>query len=228
MLKLSRTALLAPGLASLLTLAGCATSGSQTASLAPAPRLSTDKYPLTAQSMVKPVNLRITTNTLSPNQQTALNQVADHASWISGEPVDVEIVTAGDPNAVNAGRMVGDYLLAHDVDAGTLHQTSNPNQPADVVTVNMIYYRARTYDCNQSWENLAATASNASYNNFGCAIASNLAAQVADPRDLSQSAPATSTDVARKSTILQKYRNGEITATQSDSQSDGKISDAIK
>jgi len=225
----SRTAFLAFGLALglLPLLSACATTGTQTAA-GPEPRLPGSQYALTAQSMVHPVNLRITGNGLSSNQQTALDQVADHASWINGEPVDVEIVTAGDPGAVAAGHMVGDYLLGHDVDAGSLRQTSRPDQPADVVTVNMIFYRARTYDCNQGWENLTATRNNQPYDNFGCAIASNLAAQVADPRDLSEPAPATSTDVARKSVILGKYRNGEPTSTQSDTQSDGKISDAIK
>lgn len=208
-------------------LTACATTGTQ-AVVKPAPILPTEQFALTAQTMNRPINLRINPNGLSDNQRLALDQVASHASWISGEPVNVQIVTSGDPGAVAAGRMVGSYLINRDVDTGNLSQVSTQEQPADIITVNLVYYRARTYDCGQHWENLAKTASNTSYDNFGCATASNIAAQIADPRDLSQPAPATTTDVARKSVILGKYRAGETTGAQVDSASSGNISDAIK
>ena len=210
------------------TLGACATTPSSQAVLKPAPILPTEQYALTAQTMNRPINLRINPNGLSDNQRLALDQVAGHASWISGEPVNVQIVTSGDPQAVAAGRMVGSYLVNRDVDTGNLSQVSNQDQPADIITVNMTYYRARTYDCGQNWENLTKTASNTPYDNFGCATTSNLAAQIADPRDLSQPAAATSTDVARKSTILGKYRAGETTGAATDAASSGTISDAIK
>ena len=209
------------------TLTACATTGSQ-APVKPMAVLPTEQFALTAQTMNRPINLRINPNGLSDNQRLALDQVASHASWISGEPVNVQIVTNGDPNAVAAGHMVGSYLVNRDVDNGNLSQVSRQDQPADIITVNMVYYRARTYDCGQNWENLAKTAANAPYDNFGCAVTSNIAAQIADPRDLSQPAPATSTDVARKSIILGKYRNGETTGAQADAASSGNISDAIK
>lgn len=209
------------------SLSACATTGTQ-AVVKPAPILPTEQYALTAQTMNRPINLRINPNGLSDNQRVALDQVASHASWVSGEPVNVQIVTSGDPGAVSAGRMVGSYLLSRDVDTGNLSQVSNQEQPADIITVNVTYYRARTYDCNQGWENVAKTAANTPYDNFGCALTSNLAAQIADPRDLSQPAAATATDAARKSVILGKYHAGDVTSAAADAGASGNISDAIK
>ncbi len=215
-------------LAALALLSACATAPAPHADLAPTPPTPLDQYPLTAQSMVKTINLRIEPEGLSPNQRAALDQVASQASWMNGQPADVQIITSGDPGAVNAGHGVGDYLLGHSVAVENISQSSADDQPGDVISVNLVYYRAKTYDCNQSWENLSATGSNKAYANFGCAIASNLAAQIADPRDLSQPVTQTSGDASRKSVILDKYRKGDITSSQTDTEAKGTISDAIK
>jgi pilus assembly protein CpaD len=214
-------------------LAGCASSlpATQTAlanGKVDNPALPTEQYPLRAQSRVRTLNLRVNPNGLSDNQRLALGQLAQNVSWTSGEPADIEIVTAGDPRAVNAGRAVGDFLVAHDVDASDLSQASRQDQPADIVSVNVTEYRARAYDCNQSWENLSRTADNKPYNNFGCAINSNLAAMIADPRDLAHPQDATPPDAARKSVILDKYRKGDVTSSAQDDQSKGSISNAIQ
>ncbi len=209
-------------------LSGCATSSSkQEIAKAPEPILPTEQYPLRAEAMVNSVNLRIKGG-FSDNQRRALDQVAQKASWIQGDPVDVEIVTANDPSAVEAGQRVGTYLLTHDVSSASLSQRGQDSQPADIVTVNMIYYRAHIDRCNPEWENLAQTASNKPYKNFGCVVTANLAAQIADPRDLSHPATATPPDAARRADVMQKYRAGQITSSATDDQSKGTISDAIK
>jgi len=211
-----------------LTLSGCATDSGKGGGLAMTAPTPTEQYPLQAQTQSKTINLRINPNGLSPNQQTALDQMAGKASWQGGEPVDIEIITSADPRAVAAAHVVGDYLVARDVSASNLSLANQPDQPTDIVTLNIVSYRARTYACNQTWENLAATRDNTAYQNFGCAISSNLAAQIADPRDLQGPRAATSIDMGRRSTVLEKYRAGSITSSEKDDAADGKISSAIK
>ncbi|MDI7776019.1 CpaD family pilus assembly lipoprotein [Asticcacaulis sp. EMRT-3] len=216
-------------LSGVLALGGCATTVSPTAMAAdPNPLLPSEQYPLQAQTLTRAIHLRVNPNGLSDNQRRALDQVADKANWISGEPVSVEIITASAPSAIAAGRNISGYLRDHDVSADHLSQSTAQSQPADVVTVDMVYYRARSYDCNQAWENLAATASNRPYNNFGCAISANMAAMIADPRDLDSPHAASSTDPSRKSVILDKYRKGDVTSAAEDDQSKGNISTAIQ
>lgn len=217
-------------LACALSLSACATTGadSSVASKTPDPVTPTTLYALTSQSDTHAINLRIEPQGLSPNQRRALDQVAAKASWTSGEPVDVEIVTSGDPTARSAGQGVHQYLTGHDVAAESLIQRSAPDQPADIITVNIISYTAQTYDCGQDIGNLSATGSNKTPSNFGCAVTSNLAAQIADPRDLSRPATATPSDAIRKSVVLDHYSKGEVTTTTSSEDAKGTISDAIK
>ena len=222
-LALSLTASLA-----VLVLAGCATDSGKAGGMALTASTPTEQYPLQAQTMTKTINLRINPNGLSGNQRTALDQVAQKAGWTSGAPVNVEIITSGDPAAIAAGRTVGDYLVDHDVAATTLSQLSQAGQAADIVTVNIVDYRARTYACGQTWENLAATRNNTPYQNFGCAVSSNLAAQIADPRDLQTPRAATSADMGRRSVVFDKYRKGDVTSSAKDDNATGAISNAIK
>ena len=214
-------------LMALTALTGCASTpgrGGDMALIAPTP---TEQYPLQAQTLTRTVNLRINPNGLSGNQRIALDQIAAKAGWTSGAPVDIEIITSGDPAAVAAGRTVGGYLIDHDVAETSLSQLSQPGQPADIVTVNIVNYRARTYACGQTWENLAATRDNTAYRNFGCAVSSNLAAQIADPRDLQTPRTATPIDATRRSVVLDKYRKGDVTSSAKDDNAKGTISNAI-
>jgi pilus assembly protein CpaD len=226
--SLLRSSLLVSLLAGTAVLAGCATSTpKQTVASVPDPIVPTAQYDLHAETMVKSINLRVKGG-FSDNQRRALDQVASKASWMSGAPVDVEIVTANDPSAVEAGQRVGSYLLNHDVASDALSQRGQEGQPADIVTVNLVYYRAHVEACNQTWENLAATAGNGPYKNFGCAVTANLAAQIADPRDLKRPAAATPAEAGRRATVMDKYRQGQVTSSATDEQGKGTISDAIK
>lgn len=212
----------------LLGLSACATFGGSDQPEAPHARLATEQYPLRAESESHSISLRINPQGLSENQRRALDKVASDASWTRGDPVDVIVITAGDPGAMAAGRKVSAYLATRDVPADALAHESRQDQPGDIVTVTLTYAQAVVYNCNQSWENLTATASNQVYANFGCAVNSNLAAQIADPRDIGRPAAPTASDALRKSAILDKYRKGEVTSSQKDDQAQGKISNAVE
>lgn len=216
-------------LATALALSGCAAVGQLDgrAPEHPDPTLPSTQYAMTAETQVRTMNFRVESG-LSENQRRALDQVAQRAAWTADEPVDVQIVTAGDPAAMAAGRGMADYLYAHDVAAKDLSVKSASDQAPDIVTVNIVFYRAHKLDCNQTWENLSATGKDDTYKNFGCAVTANLAAQIADPRDLTRPEAATPTDATRKSTILDNYRQGKITSSATDDNAKGTISDAIK
>lgn len=210
-------------------LSACATSQEHASVLMPPhARIPTEQYPMTTETSSRSINLRINPDGLSENQRRALDQIAEHAGWTTGGTADVSVQTAGSPGAMAAGHAVSAYLVGHDVPAASLSQKSVADQPADIITVTITDYRAHVYDCNRTWENLSATRNNNVYGNFGCALSANLAAQVADPRDLSHPASPTSSDATRKSTILTKYRTGEVTSAAQDDQAKGTISDAIK
>jgi len=83
-------------------------------------------------------------------------------------------------------------------------------------------------DCRNGWDDLSATGSNRVYSHFGCAAASNLAAMIANPRDLQHPAAEDASDATRRGVILGKYRKGETTSSAKDNQASGAVSTAVK
>jgi len=83
-------------------------------------------------------------------------------------------------------------------------------------------------DCRKGWDDLSATGSNRVYSHFGCATAANLAAMIANPRDLQHPATDSPADATRRGVILGKYRKGEQTSSNKDTQASGAVSSAVQ
>ena len=69
---------------------------------------------------------------------------------------------------------------------------------------------------------------NAPYYNLGCSMQHNLAALVEEPSDLVQPRKDSPAYAGRRSYVLDKYRKGEDTTTQTHDQEKAKISDVGK
>ena len=61
--------------------------------------------------------------------------------------------------------------------------------------------------------------------NFGCATQHNLAAEIADPRDLVTPQPMTPPDTERRMIVIDKWRQGEPTLAQKTQEQSGAVSD---
>jgi pilus assembly protein CpaD len=81
------------------------------------------------------------------------------------------------------------------------------------VDVSYITYTAHADSCDTDWsENLAFTADNLTPRRFGCAVQHNVAAMVADPRDLLGPRRFEPADAVRNGVIMDHYQKGEPTA----------------
>lgn len=78
---------------------------------------------------------------------------------------------------------------------------------------------AEVAPCGRWPDDLADTSENHNYQNFGCATQSNLAAQIADPRDLLGPRGESEIDAERRSVVIEKYRQGQRTASEPPRQS---------
>lgn len=96
--------------------------------------------------------------------------------------------------------------------------------PQDPVEISFITYVARTNACGDWSENLADTASNLPPPDFGCATQHNIAAMVADPRDLLEPRPEGPSDTLRRMTVIEKYREGQATPADKKSDQSGAVS----
>jgi pilus assembly protein CpaD len=89
------------------------------------------------------------------------------------------------------------------------HDVSNGDFRVDV---SYISYSAKTDACGDWSEDLSFTAENQTAKNFGCAVQHNIAAMVADPRDLLGPREAGPADTARGQTIIDLYEKGQPSA----------------
>ncbi|MEO7053659.1 MAG: CpaD family pilus assembly protein [Rhizomicrobium sp.] len=111
------------------------------------------------------------------------------------------ISLANQINEMGVGR---DRILVASRDAGT---------GGSQVELNYISYQARTTECGNWNEDLAYTAENRTASNFGCANQHNLAAMVADPRDLLGPRAMDGADAARSQAVIGNYEAGKVTAS---------------
>lgn len=167
---------------------------------------------------------------LSPNQLQALDSLLDR--WLDAEGREILInAPVGGPGADPAGRMAAaarQRLLALGAPAGAVRITGYDagGQPGAPLKVGFLRYHAEIPKCG-SWENITATRDNKPYDNFGCAVAANIAAQVANPEDLLGPRASTPADAGRRDTVFGKYRKGEVTASAKEDQANGAVSKAI-
>ncbi|PIC01238.1 CpaD family pilus assembly lipoprotein [Caulobacter sp. X] len=212
-------------LAAVAGLSACASAPS----VAPAPQAATETQVWAERVKVTPaadeILLAVHATGLSDNQRAALQALVGR--WLQAEGRELTITAPA-----NAGAMAvqaRERLIFLGAPAAQVRIVgADPAAAAEpVLRVGFTRYEAQIPKCGQAWESLTATRDNKAYENFGCAVAANMAAQVANPEDLVRPREATPVDAGRRDVVMGKYRRGEITSSPRDSQADGSISKAI-
>ncbi len=87
------------------------------------------------------------------------------------------------------------------------HEAANNDFRVDV---SYIAYSAHTRTCGDWSENEAFTLDNQTPKNFGCAVQQNIAAMVADPRDLLGPGAMCPGDTTRRGIVMDHFEKGEV------------------
>jgi pilus assembly protein CpaD len=82
------------------------------------------------------------------------------------------------------------------------------------VEVGYVSFEAHTDPCGNWTENAAMTFENTPMPNFGCSVQQNIAAQLADPRDLTQPRALGASDSVQRMQVFSKYEQGQTTQAQ--------------
>jgi pilus assembly protein CpaD len=137
------------------------------------------------------------------------------------------------PDDIAAMRAASDaraVLLAEGVEPGRITEGPYDGSGARAAPLVLSYrtYEAVVPNCPDisNW-NFAWTGTNTSLPSFGCAVAVNLAAMIADPSDLVGTQELGPADALRRSVVLTKYRNGEKTSAERNGDASGAISQAV-
>jgi pilus assembly protein CpaD len=135
-----------------------------------------------------------------------------------------------DVAALRASADARAVLLAEGIDSASIaegpYDASGARSAPLVITYKT--WEARVPGCaDVSSYQIAWTGTNTVLPSFGCAVNSNLAAQIANPGDLVGDHPMDPADMKRRTVVMTKYRAGEPTSTARASDASGAISRAV-
>ncbi|MEH6951723.1 CpaD family pilus assembly protein [Nitrobacter sp. NHB1] len=218
-----RVAVLIAGLAAAL---GACTHTSQEGTTASIPNDYRLRHPIAIQEANRTVNIFVgnTRGGLSASQRADVVGLA--SVWLrEGTGAIVAEVPSGTSNARAAAdsfREVRSLLSAAGVPSrGIIVRHYHPADPRLFATIRLTYPKiaAVAGPCGVWPEDLGPSIKNKGYLdnkpywNFGCASQRNLAAMVDNPSDLVQPRPETPAYTARRTYALDKYRQGQSSAT---------------
>jgi pilus assembly protein CpaD len=133
-------------------------------------------------------------------------------SYERGGSGAISISAPSGPDSSAAISYFGERLAAMGVPRSRIlvgtHEASNGDTR---VELDFFGYSAHTDPCGDWSQDLAETNANTTSPNFGCSVQQNIAANVADPRDLIEPRPMTEADSVRRDDVLGKYEHGKIT-----------------
>ena len=207
-----------------LALSACAAQNPE-AKLAATP---SEQWTSKVQVVAHPDSIRLGIHADGPssNQETALSDFVLRWMQADGGVIDVQAPRGASPRMI-AG--VYQLLTAQGAPANAVKLSSyDPGpEPGAPIVVGFERFEAITPKCGLDWENLTKTSDNDGFANFGCAVTANIAAQVANPEDLIHPRAETPADAQRRGTVLDKYRQGQLTSSARDDQATGTVSKAV-
>jgi pilus assembly protein CpaD len=147
--------------------------------------------------------------------------------------IDVPSGTSNEQAAASASREVRSILASAGVPRHAMEvRPRRTKDPRKLATLRIHYPKiaADAGPCGLWPHDLGPTYErehyeNRQYYNFGCATQRNLAAMVDKPSDLVQPRAEIPASAGRRTTVLEKYRNGQSTSTIYPDASKGKISE---
>lgn len=200
-------------LAASTLLAGCV--GGPAEGTGPLPLTPTQRFSLQVEPGLERIALAVHDQGLSANQQNAVLDLANRFGQEGAPTIRIEAPSGQDVVANALAWRVKSVLEQVGVPTHQVqvvgYSAPDPRAP---VLVGFETVRARVQQCGQEWGNLARTANNQSSANFGCAVTANLAAQIANPRDIIAPRTMTPADAGRRSVVFDNYRKGEVTSAE--------------
>ncbi|HYD28557.1 CpaD family pilus assembly protein [Brevundimonas sp.] len=220
---MKRALLLAAAAATVL--AGCASTGSP----AGQPLTPLSRYSLRVEPGLDRIALAVHEDGLSSNQQAALNDLAGRYMASGVGQVRIEGPSGEDPAAARQTWAVRSALQAAGLPADRIvvasYAAPDPRAP---VLAGFETVRAAIPNCAAEPRAMEGRFSNEASIGLGCAINANLAAQIADPRDIVGHRPISPADSGRAAVVFDNYRKGEVTAAPQEQLVEGRIARAVE
>lgn len=210
-----------------LTLAACSQVTTGQMNVAPVTPLS--QYVLQVEPGMDRIALAVHDRGLSGNQHDALRGLVSRFAAEQSAVLRIEAPTGNDPvvsaqayamrDAVQAMGVPGEMIQVVGYDA------PDPRAP---ILAGFEVLRAHVPDCSAEPRNLGSRFSNMPTGGFGCAVTANMAAQIANPRDIRTPRDLQPADSGRAAVVFARYRQGQQTSATREILVDGRISEAVE
>ena len=148
---------------------------------------------------------------LMPEDAAKVDRVAEDYMSRGDGSISISVPEGGDSS--NAISYFGERLARLGVPRSRILVGTHPVEDGDRrVELGFVAYEAHTAPCGNWSDDVTDTQSNLPRLDFGCSVQHNIAAMVANPRDLDESRRLDDTpDAARRATVLGHYEKGETT-----------------
>lgn len=217
-----RAKIIAPAFFVVLTLglAACSSAAIKGANYSEDPNI---RYPITVMPDMRSMDLPVAAaSNMAPDLKARFAAfVRDYVEHGTGA-ISVSAPPGRDDAARALAEDVADFGIPRD---RILLGTDRGRDQGGAIKVSYIRYIAQTKPCGDWSTNLGNTFDNELPPNWGCATQQNIAAMVADPRDLVAPGPMTAADTQRALTILDKYRKGAPTPAEKTQEQSATIAD---
>jgi len=234
--QIARSAALTASLAAALALAGCVSQPSPQTAVPQSGSLqafqASDRHPIeVAKGKVQlKIDVPRFSPGLSPRQKAELDAfLADYKSL--GESDITVSVPSGGRNEGAAMGVLGrlrQHIRARGINDKAIryvpYYVQRRTTSAPVIVSYQRFY-ANPSPCGNWPDNLAEEPLNKAYEEFGCATQNNLAAMVANPRDLIEPRTMTAADTSRRGVTLRKWRLGESSGAERSADENGSSSE---
>lgn len=187
-------------------------------------RLPTEQFRAEVADEPHELALAVHAGGLSANQAAALTSFASDWHLSGGAPVQIQ--APDEPAARRFGEEVRQHLALEGIPPGAIRMVGSNER--GVMTVGFLRRVAVVPECGTEWTNFRRSMNNKVSPNFGCSVTANVAVQIADPSDLLGPRPTDPVDAGRKTTIIERYRQGSRTGGAIDSNASGAVSSAVQ
>jgi pilus assembly protein CpaD len=181
-------------------------------------------HPILVQPSSQSLKVNVSPAGVAPADAARLDAFVDGYQTHGNGKIVISAPSGALANAEMAA--LADHINAMGVSRDQILMASRDTAPGDAqVELNYVSYQASTAQCGDWSEDLAFTLDNKTAANLGCAVQHNIAAQVADPRDLMGPRAMGGADADRRATVITNYEKGAPTAATKTADQSSAISD---
>lgn len=217
-----RAARLLPALAAAALLAACGTP--EPSDERYVPLAAYERYPIAVSSGTMRLEVPARAHALSAARENEIRLFAQQYVSSGEGPVTIDRPSGGGPAAAAVAADITQAFIEAGVSERRIVHRSRRAPASAPVVLSFRRYVANTAECGDWSQSMTETYKNGPTPNLGCASQHNLAAMVANPRDLITPRASEPADAARRDVVLQRYREGVPTATSRGDQDSGTVS----